>query len=730
MFNRKANVSFLVKVFISALMFGIFAPAISAAQDWPFSDVSPDHPYFEAISDLKEQNVITGYSDGEFKLGGALTRAEASMIFYNLLELSADGVDLPFTDVKADVWYTDTIKALYGAGIINGYEDNTFKPNAPITRAEFAKMIVEAFDLTPKGEVTLGFTDLKLNAWYLPAIETLYSHGVIRGVSENIFAPANMIKRGDATWLTYNVTLLDLDELFSIQFMHTSDTHANLDNVARRVTAVNTYRDTYPDALLLDSGDVFSGTLYFNEFKGLADLWFMNHMAYDAMTLGNHEFDLGADGRHDELAAFIKGADFPIISANVDVSADDSLSPLFNDAYADSYVNGELYKGIVINVNGEDIGIFGLTTEDTANIASPENVVFTDYIEASNEAVATFEDMGIDKIVALTHIGYDDNKEIDNDLELAAHVPGIDIILGGHSHTKLSEAVVIDIDAHGEEKEPTLILHSDQYGNVLGTLEVEFDENGVIIEHSSALLSVSDYEEEPVAKAQLAIYQERIAELEAEETGATATEALENPRASGDLTQPSVRKNETGLGNLITDGMLAKAKEFDTDVIMALQNGGGIRAGIDAGPITVGEVITVLPFGNTLATMSLKGSEIFEAFEHSLSAYPNESGGFLHVSGAKVTFDSSEPVGSRVQSIEYLTEDSTYVALDKEATYSIATNAFTAKGGDGYSVFAKAYEEGRVLDLGLSDWENFRDHLASLGNVTPVIEGRIVDINE
>lgn len=730
MFNRKTGSSFLVKLLISVLMIGIFVPTVSAAEDRPFSDVSPDHLYFEAISELKAQKVIAGYSDGEFKLGASLTRAEASVIFYNILELSAEDVELPFTDVKEDAWYTDTIKALYGAGIINGYEDNTFKPSAPITRAEFAKMIVEAFELTPTGDVDLTFTDLKLNAWYLPSIETLYSHGLIKGVSANTFAPANMIKRGDATYLTYNVISLDLDEIFSMQFMHTSDTHANLDDVARRVTAVNTYRETYPDALLFDSGDVFSGTLYFNEYKGLADLWFMNYMGYDAMTLGNHEFDLGADGRHDELAEFIKAAEFPIISANIDVSSDESLHPLFNDTYTNTYVNGELYKGIVINVNGEDIGIFGLTTEDTANIASPENVVFTDYIDASNKAVAAFENMGIDKIVALTHIGYDDNKDIDNDLELAAHIEGIDIILGGHSHTKLDEAVVIDTDTNGDVKDPTLILHSDQYGNVLGTLEVDFDENGVIVEHTSALLPVSDYEEDATAKDKLATYQERIAELEATETGATATEALENPRTGGDITQSSVRKNETGLGNLITDGMLAKAKEYDNNVIMALQNGGGIRAAIDAGPITVGEVITVLPFGNTLATMSLTGAEIYDAFEHSLSAYPNESGGFLHVSGAKVTFDSSKAVGSRVESIEYATTEETYVAIDKEESYKIATNAFTAKGGDGYGMFAKAYDEGRALDLGLSDWENFRDHLASLGDVTPVIEGRIVDINE
>ena len=108
--------------------------------------------------------------------------------------------------------------------------------------------------------------------------------------------------------------------------------------------------------------------------------------------------------------------------------------------------------------------------------------------------------------------------------------------------------------------------------------------------------------------------------------------------------------------------------------------------------------------------------------------YPGENGGFLHVSGAKVKFDSSKPAGERVVSISYENVDGTYTEIEDNETYTIATNAFTAKGGDGYTVFAKAYEEGRVTDLGLSDWENFAEHLSSLGNVIPKVEGRIVDV--
>ncbi|WP_249650561.1 5'-nucleotidase, partial [Lysinibacillus sp. D4A3_S15] len=137
----------------------------------------------------------------------------------------------------------------------------------------------------------------------------------------------------------------------------------------------------------------------------------------------------------------------------------------------------------------------------------------------------------------------------------------------------------------------------------------------------------------------------------------------------------------TPLGNLFTDGMLKKAKQYNNDVIMALQNAGGIRAGFNQGPITVGEVITVLPIGNTLATMCLTGKELKEALEVSVGQYPAENGGFLHVSGAKVEFDSSKAKGQRIVKVSYMDGQGKYVEVQDKVTYTIATNADTPKGG-------------------------------------------------
>ncbi|WP_169908096.1 5'-nucleotidase C-terminal domain-containing protein [Metabacillus halosaccharovorans] len=519
---------------------------------------------------------------------------------------------------------------------------------------------------------------------------------------------------------------------YELSIMHTNDTHAHIENIAKFVTAVNEVRAEHPEALLLNAGDVFSGTLYFNEFKGQADLEFMNLLKYDLMTFGNHEFDLGSSSEgHKGLADFVKGAEFPFVSSNVDFSTDKNMKGLFQDTVTEKAENGQIYSGVVKEVNGEKVGFFGLTTEETTDISSPGNVKFENYIEEAEKAVAAFEAQDINKIIAITHIGYDDNVEYDNDLELAKLVDGIDVIVGGHSHTKLDTGSIVDKDEKGVEKDPTLIVQASQYGEYLGTVDVEFDKDGVIINEAAQLIEVAEKEANPEAAAMLKKYSDKIAEIRDTPTGATTAKELANPRTTAEApTATSVRNSETELGNLITDGMLAKAKQFKPNTVIAMQNGGGIRAAIDAGEITYGDVLTVLPFGNTLATMNLTGAEILEALEHSVSQTPKESGGFLHVSGMKFTYDSKKPAGERIVSVEVEETEDQYTALDPAKEYSIATNAFTAKGGDGYSVFAKAYAEGRVTDLGLSDWENLRDHVAGLKNVEPAIEGRIMDIAE
>lgn len=517
------------------------------------------------------------------------------------------------------------------------------------------------------------------------------------------------------------------DTGFDLTIMHMNDTHAHVEPMPKMVTAVKDIREKNPNSLLFHAGDVFSGTLYFNEFKGQADLAMLNLMKPDAMVFGNHEFDLGdKEGGHKSLAEFVKKADFPFLGTNTDFSRDPFMKDLVStEKNTDRAENGKIYNTIIKEVDGEKIGIFGLTTEDTKDISSPVNVTFTDFIEAAKEAVATLEKQGVNKIIAVNHIGYNSDPKVGNDLLLADNVDGIDIIVGGHSHTELAEPVLIDKD------EPTIIVQAFQYAEYLGKLDVHFDENGVVTSYSGKLISVQEQAEDKEASEVLAPFKAKVDEKMNEKIGAVAVKTLANPRQEGGKPGNSVRANETELGNLVTDAMLAKAKEKYPNVSIAIQNGGGIREAIEKGPITAGEVISVLPFGNDPVIMTLTGAEIKAALEHSVRQAPYENGGFLHVSGMKFTYDSEKEAGARVQTIEVKQGDK-FVPIDNSKKYFVTTNAFTGAGGDGFDVFKRASDEGRVKDIGEIDWEQLRDYMVEKeyldGVVDPVIEGRIIDL--
>lgn len=684
-------------------------PASAAS---PFSDVKESHADFESIATLYAAGIISGYPDGTFKPDSNVTRGQAAKMIAGALKLDTkEVVDPKFTDISTSNPYYGSIAALVGLNVITGYGDNTFRPNQTITHGDLAKILASIPTL--------------------PELESAKNHAasekVTRGQLATFIAEA-LTKSNPET--PEKPETPESEDAFSLSILHVNDTHAHADKLPKLATAVKEQRETKKNVLTLHAGDAFSGTLYFNEFHGKADLALLNEIGFDAMVFGNHEFDLGSSPEgHQALADFVKGAKFPFVDANTDFSADAKFTGLFTDLVSSEPENGKIYSGIVKEIDGEKVGIFGLTTEETMDIASPDKITFTNYIDEAKKAVAAFEGMGVNKIIALTHIGYNDNPNVDNDILLAKNVPGIDVIVGGHDHTKLEKPFVVDTNTVGEAKDATLIVQANEYVNYLGTLDVTFDGNGIVTKYDGELIDLGKVVEDEALVKILEPFTAKVNEVSNKEIGVKIAEELANPRATEDNLN-SVRSNETALGNIITDGMLAKAQKYtDKTVVMALQNGGGIRAAIPAGNITVGQVITVLPFGNTLALMDVTGAELKAAFEVSLKNAPKENGGFLHIGGAKLQYDSSKEVGSRVVSIEYLDKATgKYVALEDGKTYTVATNAFTAKGGDGFDMFAKAYEAGRVTDLGLSDWENLQEQLLSLKEVKTTTEGRIVDV--
>ncbi|MDQ0270039.1 5'-nucleotidase C-terminal domain-containing protein [Cytobacillus purgationiresistens] len=501
---------------------------------------------------------------------------------------------------------------------------------------------------------------------------------------------------------------------FSLSVLHTNDTHAHLENVPRLFTAVNQMRNEKENSLLLDAGDVFSGTLFFNQYLGQADLEFMNRLGYDAMTFGNHEFDKDSE----VLAAFIEKAAFPFVSANVNVSNEPILNNLKDDQIGKPGEAGTIYPAIIKEIDGEKVGIFGLTTEDTSFLANPsENIVFEDAVQTSIQTVEALEAEGVNKIIALSHLGFNPDQR------LAEEVRGIDVIVGGHSHTKLESPVVIN-----EDEEPVLIVQANEYNNYLGTLDVTFDEEGVLTDWNGeliALLAKNEngefvYGEDQWAKQRLTELSEPLEELKRQKVG------YSDVPLNGERTD--VRTKETNLGNMIADGMLEKANESVSTQI-AMQNGGGIRASIAQGDITLGDVLTVMPFGNMLVTLDLTGEEILAALEHSVAQVENGAGQFMQVAGLRFKYDMAEPAGSRVHSVEVKINDK-YETIDKARKYTVATNAFTADGGDGYDMFKQAKDDGRITELFEVDYDVFATYLEKNSPVSPEVEGRIMEASK
>ena len=459
----------------------------------------------------------------------------------------------------------------------------------------------------------------------------------------------------------------------TMTLLHTNDTHANIEpctttcsnptnvgGVARRYTAIQQVRAEGGNVLLVDAGDYFQGTLFFNYWQGQEAAHFMNSLGYQAAAIGNHEFDSGPPA----LARFIQAANFPVLGANIDASTQVSLT-------------GQIEPYTIVQVGGQPVGIFGLTTEETPILSSPgPNVLFTDHVAAAQATVAALQAQGVNKIVLLSHLGYD------VDQPLAAAVSGIDVIVGGHSHTPLGPMPgamgpypTVVTSPSGQ---PVMVVSAWEWGKYLGRLDLTFDDAGVIQTYTGApILIDSTVAEDPAVAADVAVWKEPINGLINTVIGQT------QPVLDG--TRAIVRTQETNLGNLICDALLWKTEAQGTQI--CITNGGGIRASIAAGQMTMGQVLTVLPFGNTVATLGLLGSDVIAALENGVSQYQTQAGRFPQVGGMRYVFNPDLPVGGRIVSAEVENPDGSFSPIDPNTVYQVTTNNFMRTGGDGYSVF-------------------------------------------
>ncbi|WP_296418763.1 bifunctional metallophosphatase/5'-nucleotidase [Pseudooctadecabacter sp.] len=457
--------------------------------------------------------------------------------------------------------------------------------------------------------------------------------------------------------------------------------------VARVKTMIDQLREDLAgeNVIVLDAGDQYQGSLMYTTYKGDVEIEMMNAIGFDAMAVGNHEFDDGDEG----LAKLADGVDFPVISGNIDVSQSNLLA-------------GKVANHVVLEVGGEKIAIVSALASDTAETSSPSDaVIFTNEIESLQADVAALEAEGVTKIIALNHVG------VNRDMAIAEAVDGLDAVVGGHSHTLFSNT------EEGAMAYPTMVgdtpvVQAYAYSKYVGHLTLEFDDAGNVTSATgdTILLDASVAEDEAIV-ARVSELAGPIEEMKTQVVS-ESTEVIEGAREV-------CRAMECAMGNLVADAMLDRLA--DQGVVAAIQNGGGLRASIDAGEITMGEVLTVLPFQNTLATFDATGADILAALENGVGQVEDGAGRFPQVAGMTFAVDLSMEPGSRVSDVTIAG-----APLDEGATYLLATNNYMRNGGDGYSMFedaANAYDFGPGLEQVVADY------LAENGPYTPYTDGRI-----
>lgn len=498
------------------------------------------------------------------------------------------------------------------------------------------------------------------------------------------------------------------EDTFELTIMHTNDVHATYDpdrndqgGVARQATVVSQIRAEANHSLLLDAGDRFTGSVFHSFYRGWDSAQVMNQLGYDAMVLGSYEFTHGAE----TLANFVNLLDFPVVVANVDFGA----SPLLENAI-------ENYT--VVEFDGEQIGIIGVTEGDSRLRPIPELVFNIDYRSVVQSAVDALTDQGINKIILLSHLGYFD------DLELATRVSGVDVIIGGDSSTLLSNTLQEDAEGPypamiiSASNEPVLIVQAWERLRVMGRLDVVFDANGVVDSwEGDAIPLTADIPDNPAMVELIDDLRQPLEGFRTETIGSTSV------LLQGE--EEVCRYEECNMGNLITDAL----RDF-TGADIAVHNGGGIRASIEVGEVTVGEVLNVLPFNNTFFIFELSGTDIINALENSVShiELTEGTGRFLQVSGMRYSWDGSQEVGRRIVSAEIMTDDGDYEVLDPDEEYTVTTNDFLFAGGDEYDMFAD--NSRNSYDFGLTLDEIVRNYINQNSPIEiPETEGRIIRLD-
>lgn len=475
-----------------------------------------------------------------------------------------------------------------------------------------------------------------------------------------------------------------------IVILHTNDVHGAIDGYAKIAAMKSDYEARGADVLLFDAGDYIQGDPSVSISQGATAIELMNLAGYDLAGIGNHEFDYG----YENLMTILDEAEFDIVCANA-----------FKDGEA-LFPNNFTYT----TEDGVTIGVFGLATPETSTKAHPGKLGGVTFLAGeelyaqAQAQVDSLEEAGVDYIVCLGHLGIDPESEPNRSTDLLAEVDGIDLFIDSHSHSTLADILAVTnntgmvngavLTSTGTKAENIGVVTIDPEAKTITAENVALDEN---------IGSDAD-----VAA--------RVAGIEAEVDALYGVKFAESEVLLNGEKDPGNRTEETNLGDLVADAMLWYAMEqgnlgVDDDHVVAVTNGGGIRATVNAGDITKEDILTVLPFGNTVAYVMVKGSVLLEALEASTYCTPESVGAFPQVAGIEFTIDTTVEYdqgdlypGSTYygpDSIQRVTIDSINGKdFDPDADYVVVTNDFLAAGGDTYYAFSVAnnIDTGKLMD--------------------------------
>ncbi|XP_072037102.1 snake venom 5'-nucleotidase-like [Amphiura filiformis] len=458
---------------------------------------------------------------------------------------------------------------------------------------------------------------------------------------------------------------------------------------ARLDTVVNHYRDIKDNVLLLDVGNQFHGTLWFNVYQHQATSYFMNRTAYDGMALGSHEFDLKPSG----LAPFLDDADFPVLSCNID----DNNEPIMQNKY-------DKYQEITLNTHR--IGIVGFSYWNTEETSNTGELIFHDEVEYVKTAVEILTGSGVNKIIVMGRSTFHIHKRI------AEEVPGVDIVIGGDINEFLynedhgsapsvedpTQDYPVVVQPTHDDSTNVLIVQAYWAGKYLGHLDVTFDDDGNVKNwDGNPILLDTKVEKDQETLKEINEWAKKVHEYRSTYVGETNV-LLAGTGPDGQHRQSPCRYAECGIGNMIADSFIQQnlnqpTEDHWNDAAIAFINAGGMRNTLDIGVIEHGDVLKLFPYANTIDSLHLEGQYLMEVLEHSTAGYnvsdPSFMAKFLQFSGIQVVYDLSRPDLQRVQSVSVLCTDCQipqYEPLELDKMYRILMPSFLANGGDSYDM--------------------------------------------